>query len=112
MDDLASKNDSYNLPLFEILESNTSQPIQQKTPALSIKQSLDELFPEQKYEEKNIKKAKEILGNISEELTTEELNDTVVKMQYLCETWMDDFERKIFKGVTLQELLHEKGGKW
>lgn len=93
--------------LTEVIPETLSTP----TKPQHLAKSLDDLFPEQKYEEKNIKKAKEILGNISDELTTDELRDTVTKIQYLCDTWLNNFEKKIFKGVTLQEILHEKGGK-
>jgi hypothetical protein len=76
----------------------------------SLKQSLDNLFPEQQYDEKSIQKAKEILGDIALELSEEQLKDAVTEIQFLAESWLDDFERKIFKGMTLQEVLHEKGG--
>ena len=74
----------------------------------NITKSLDELFPEQQSEEKNIKKAKEILGVNSNEFTTEQLRDIVTEMQYLVQISLDNFEKGIFEGVTLKELLHEK----
>ena len=73
------------------------------------KHSLDELFPEQEYEEKAVKRAKEILGLLSDEFTAEQLKDVVAEVQFLVSTWLDDFEKNIFDGLTLQELLHEKG---
>lgn len=97
-------------PLVKVLDTVTPQPTSLQESSPSLKQSLDELFPEQQYDEKNIQKAKEILGKIANELTPDELQDTVIEMQFLASSWLDDFERKIYKGLTLRELLHEKGG--
>lgn len=99
-------------PLVEILDHTI--PTTKITSPLgeipkSVDEALDVLFPEQQYEEKTIQTAKEMLGVVAKELSPEELKCAIVKMQYLVETWMDDFERGIFNGLTLNELLHEKG---
>ena len=102
-------------PLTHILEEVTPKTKDQHynphTPTQSVKKSLDEIFPEQQYYEKNIKKAKEILGDKADAINDEQLQDAVIKIQFLTNSWLDDFERTIFKGLTLQELLHEKGEK-
>lgn len=101
-------------PLVEVLSevtpepetmSDTSKPI---TPAL--RQSLDELFPEQRFEDKDIQKTKEILGALANEFSPEQLRGTIIELQHLAQSWLDDFEREIFKGLTLKEVLHEKRG--
>ncbi len=97
-------------PLKEILD-NAVPTAEPKKVSPTLAQSLDDLFPEQQYDEKNIQKAKEILGPLAAEFTQEQLKDAVVEIQYLCETWLDEFERGVFKGQTLNELLHEKGGR-
>lgn len=95
-------------PAVEILSQvSTSSPV---APVPSIRKSLDELFPEQKYEERSLKDAKEILGSLADEFTSQQLKDTVVEIRYLTKCWLNEFERDIFKGKTLRELLHEKGG--
>ena len=48
---------------------------------------------------KNILKA----GGI--ELEDDELEETLTKAKYLINQWLDSFERDIFEGKTLQELL-------
>lgn len=58
-------------------------------------------------EEVDIEKAKTILGDIVKQMTDDQLKDTCVEMQYLIETWLDDYERSIFDGKTLRELLGE-----
>ena len=89
-----------NLQLFT--NENYARPI--------ITQALDVLFPEQERENKDIKEAREILGALSKELDDTQIKDLITEVQFLTESWLDDFERSIFKGLTLQELFHEKGG--
>lgn len=102
---------NYITPLEEIL--NNASPETHPNPqenSKSIKDSLDTLFPEQQYEQKRIQKAKEILGTLATEFTETQLNDAITEVQFLTDCWLDEFERKVFGGLTLQELLHEKGG--
>lgn len=91
------------VPLDNSISSKT------KETQVSVRESLDILFPEQQYDEKNIKKAKEILGVIADEFSPVQFRDVVTEIHYLVESWLDDFEREIFDGLTLRELLHEKG---
>ncbi len=79
--------------------------------ARSTKDTLDLMFPEQIREEKDLLKVKTILGDLSTSISNQELKDVITEVQFLADSWLDDFERSIFKGVTLQELLHEKGGR-
>ncbi len=100
-------------PLINVLDEITPKPVNTKIDSkqnISFKQSLDDLFPEQQYEERNIQRAKDILGDLSDKFTSEELKVAVTEIQFLAQSWLDDFEREIFGGLTLQELLHEKGG--
>lgn len=119
-----------NLPLFSIPSNNSKTVTPQITeekivaplaevlkttpisthPSQSLTKSLDDLFPEQAHEEKAMKRAKEVLGSVGETLIDEQLRDIVSEVQFLVTTWLDDFEKSIFKGLTLRELLHERGG--
>lgn len=96
-------------PLLKVLDKVTQpthQSLENSTPVI---QSLNELFPEQQYEDKDIQKAKQILGEVVNQFTSEELKVAMTEIQYLVDTWVDDFEREIFEGKTLRELLHERG---
>ena len=73
----------------------------------SVEQQLDALFPEQRHEDKTVKRTKEILGDLAKEFGNEEIQVIATEVQYLCETWLDVFERSVFKGQTLNELLNE-----
>ncbi len=58
-------------------------------------------------DEIDIEKAKVILGDIAKKMNDDQLKDTCVEAQYLVESWLDDYERSIFEGKTLRELLGE-----
>lgn len=99
-------------PLVEVLESTSpiSQSIPPKAISSSLKNSLDNLFPEQQYGDKGIQKAREILGSSAKDLGEDQLKDLINEVNFLVSTWLDEYERGIFNGLTLNELLHEKGG--
>jgi len=111
---LGITDESFIQPLNQVLVDITPKLPQSESrpnePAKSLQESLDTLFPEQQREEKNLQKAKEILGPVAIEFTSEQLKETIVEVQFLVESWLDDFEREVFGGQTLKELLHEKGG--
>lgn len=96
--------------IFDRITKET-EPLTVENMPPSITQSLDQLFPEQQYDEKRIKKAKETLGPLAKELSAEELSESLSEMQFLVNSWIDEFERSIFEGKTLNELLNEKGGR-
>lgn len=58
-------------------------------------------------DEIDIEKAKLILGDAVKKMNDDQLKDACVEMRYLVETWLDDYERLIFEGKTLRELLGE-----
>jgi len=86
-------------PLAQILESYPQQGF--------IRPSLTDIFPEQEYEDKEVKKVRQILGEADKDTTTEEIKTFATEVQYLCDTLLDQFERDIFDGMTLRELLNE-----
>lgn len=55
-----------------------------------------------------LERARKLLGETANSLTDEELQEQLVMIQYLTNSWLDDFERKIFNGKTLKELINEK----
>ncbi len=70
---------------------------------------LNKMFPEQQRQDKNISQAKEILGDLSKELSPEQLNTLIADVSVLVEYWLDDYELEILKGQTLLEFLNQKG---
>ncbi len=67
---------------------------------------LNRLFPEQNQGEKIIRQTRALLGNLVEHYTTEQIEQIMIQILYLSETWLDSYERKIFNGMTLNELLN------
>lgn len=98
------------IPSLETILKEATPALQKQRNEIpkTVKDSLDTLFPEQRYEEKNLQKAKDILGVVANELTADQLKGVITEIQYLVDSWLDDYERNVFDGLTLKELLHEK----
>ncbi len=73
----------------------------------SITALLNALFPEQKQEEKELREVKAILGDLALTLTIDEIHTLISEIQYLVTVWLDSYERELFKGKTLKEVLNE-----
>ena len=56
-------------------------------------------------EQKDIDEARDILGDIAKDISDDDIRDIVVEIQFLVESWIDDYERKTFNGKTINELL-------
>lgn len=72
-----------------------------------ISRSLDEIFPESRIETK-LERARAILGDICLEIEDDELISRLAQFQSLIESWLDTYEKGIFKGNTLEQLLRGK----
>lgn len=99
-------------PLTQVLDHispiSADEPKQNLEQSQTFSKALNSLFPEQTFDEKDIQKAKEILGDTAKKLSTQQLESAVTEVKYLAESWLDDFERSVFEGKTLKELLHNK----
>ncbi len=87
-----------------------------KTPTITVPQpespidhgtydKLNQIFEEQTEDQKIILEAREILGEDAAKCSDEQLINLISEMKYLLETWMEEFERSIFDGKTLNELI-------
>ena len=56
-------------------------------------------------EQKDIDEARDILGDIAKDISDEDLKNMIVEIQFLVESWIDEYERKTFNGKTINELL-------
>jgi hypothetical protein len=72
----------------------------------SLESTLNSIFPEKQQETKAIK-AKKILGDLSSSYSDEKLENLVTDFQFLADSWLDLFEKGIFEGKTIKELLNE-----
>ena len=66
---------------------------------------LNQLFEDKEKKQRTIAEAKEILGDSAQSLTDDQVYDLVNEIQFLTDTWIEEFEQKVFDGKTLNELL-------
>ncbi len=65
---------------------------------------LNQLFTEQDQQNKTVLVARETIGESAEALTDSQVYDLVNEIQYLVDSWLEEYERQVFKGNTLNEL--------
>lgn len=75
---------------------------------IGIYEKVNQSFQEQNERLKTIQEARDILGNAAEELTDEQVYDLANEIQYLVDTWIEEYEKEVFDGKTLEELLQLK----
>lgn len=61
------------------------------------------------FSDKELAELKALLSTSSITPTDEQLKNSLNDINYLVTTWLDECEKKIFQGHTLNEILHEKG---
>ena len=54
--------------------------------------------------EKEIQDTRKILGEVAVGMTDEEIKHQITCIDYLIRTWLDEYERSIFDGKTVQEF--------
>ena len=110
---------SLNLPqlsIFEIPTSSNNPPyIKDHIPTKSEPQNLfdplenafKEIFP-QNPEENTVIKMRRMLGEKAKDMSDERIQCLTTEFQFLIDTWLDEFEKDLFNGMTLKEILNEK----
>jgi len=106
------------LPLFSIRDSvaqlkpvvkerptNESYAYSQN-PQASIETALNNIFPQQS-EENRIFRTRRILGMTAKTLSDGQIETIVTEFQFMIDSWLDEFERNVFNGMTLKEILNE-----
>lgn len=58
-------------------------------------------------EKSKIQKVRILLGSAVSEMSDEQLETFTAQCEYLLNCWLDEYERKIFAGKTLKELLSD-----
>ena len=72
-----------------------------------LEAALRHFLPDSK-EDTQIQKARRIMGEDVKKLTDEELETYLTEFNYLIKGWIDSYEKEIFNGITLQQLLREE----
>ena len=75
-------------------------------PQQSIETAINNIFPLASEENKTLRMRK-ALGNTAQSLSNEQIETVTTQFQFLIESWMDEFEKEVFSGLTLKEVLNE-----
>lgn len=75
-------------------------------PLNALETELGRIFPVRE-EESRIQMSRRIMGDIVKDLSDEELDAYLTEFQFLVNTWIDSFEKQVFEGRRLEELLKE-----
>ncbi len=85
----------------------SSQPIHPLATLKTLDNLLLNMFPQNK-DENRIIQTRKLLGKTAENLSDEQIHCIVAEFQFLFNSWLDEFEKEVFGGKTLKEVLNEK----
>ncbi len=85
----------------------TQSPLSSSHPLAPLEKALQDILP-QNTEENTVVKTRRILGEKAKSLSDEQIECAVTEFQFLITNWLDEFEKDIFNGMTLKEVLNEK----
>lgn len=90
-----------NLETLKIRETDT----QDSTNPQGVYDQLNQIFIDQDQEGKTVAEAREILGNSAKDLTDAQVYDLANEVQFLVDSWLEEYEKDIFDGKTLEEVI-------
>ena len=85
---------------------NQSRTAGYTSPAASIDEALRSIF-KPAAQETLLQKTRGIMGETLGNLPDDELEIHITKLQHLIDYWMDEYEKQLFDGKTLQQVLRE-----
>ncbi len=77
------------------------------SPLQPLSNALEQIFTSQQEENQTLR-ARRIMGNLVSEIVDEELEIFVTEFQYLIDEWLDCFEKQVFGGKTLKQVLGQE----
>src|SRR5579864_8808199 len=75
-------------------------------PHTLIENALNSIFPQQSEENKIIRTRKN-LGETAKTLSDEQIECINTQFQFLIDSWLDEFEKDVFGGITLKEVINK-----
>ncbi len=99
--------DTRELPIEKEITSDIPPLNQTQPPLTSIENVIEKIIPKQS-EENKFSKIRQALGETAKSLSTEQIETIASEFQFLIDTWLDEYEQDLFKGLTLKEVLSEK----
>lgn len=107
------------LQLFEVKKDTNSNDnndallIEEKQPAkplrIDIYDKVNQFFNETDEEKEEINQARQILGEKAKDLNDGQIKDLICNVEYLVDSWIEEFEKSIFEGKTFNEVFQIKG---
>ena len=82
------------------------KPSIESNPHSALTNALSSIFPTQT-EETKVSKTRRILGETARALSDEQIETIVTQFQFLVDSWLDEFEKDDFNGLTLKEVVSE-----
>lgn len=101
--------DENNLVIEPPMELSSIEPLSENStqttnPLDQLEKTLSTIFPDNQ-EESKVNKARKILGETAESLPDEKIESIVTDFEYLVDSWLDVFEKRVFGGKTLKNIL-------
>ena len=78
-----------------------------QNPQTNLESVLNRIFPQQQ-EENNISRTRNHLGEAARNFSDEQVQITITEFQFLIDSWLDEYEKEVFKGMTLKEVLNNQ----
>ncbi len=97
-------------PTFNFQPSEVSHVnpyINASNPQSSTESVINSIFPNQAEEDK-ITRTRRYLGETAKILSDEQIERTTTEFQFLIDSWLDEYEKEIFSGKTLKEVLNNE----
>lgn len=85
------------------IKNNLDQPRQAQE---GIYEKINNIFSKQDSREKEILETRTLIEHYSSQFSDTDILTLNAEAQLLIEAWLDQFEKEIFDGMTLRELLH------
>lgn len=63
-------------------------------------------FVSQPNKEGQLEKSRRVLGEVASDLSDDDLQIFLTEIQYLINSWFDHYEKQIFNGQTLRQILN------
>ena len=76
-------------------------------PQQSIEAAINSIFPISSEENKTTR-IRKALGETAQSLSNEQIETIITEFQFLIDSWLDEFEKEIFGGLSIKEVINEQ----
>ena len=96
-----------NKSVLQSKEASSQLPINQPHPQSTLENAFKAIFPQNSEQENNVIRTRRILGKTAQTLSDAQIETIVSEFQFLTNAWLDEFEKEIFSGLTLKEVINQ-----